>query len=105
MRRRIARSITVAVGALFFCSIAPISAEAKTDLSKCEDRCRDYDNCAANPNVMYCHYACRKKMPVLQREKKHHAAFGRNAVECETKMSNVRQGPKADTARSQDGVT
>src|SRR5262245_55492635 len=35
-------------------------------------------------------------MPVLQREKKHHTAFGRNAVERATKMSDVRFGSKAD---------
>ena len=54
------RSISVAVGALFFCSVAPISAEAKTDLLKCEDRCREY-NCSGAASLMYCHYVCHKK--------------------------------------------
>ena len=56
------RSITMAVGALIFCAIAPISANAKTDrsTSKCEERCHEY-HCVSDPNPMYCQWACRKK--------------------------------------------
>ena len=38
------RAIAIMVGALIFCAVAPISAEAKTDrsTSKCEQRCHEY---------------------------------------------------------------
>jgi hypothetical protein len=54
---------TIAVGALIFCAIAPVSVNAKTDrsTSKCEQRCNEYYICGSNSNPMYCHWACRKK--------------------------------------------
>jgi hypothetical protein len=56
------RSTTIAVGALIFWAIAPISANAKTvrSTSKCEERCHEY-YCVSNPNPMYCHLACHHK--------------------------------------------
>jgi hypothetical protein len=54
------RSIAIAVCALTLCAITSISAKAKTDPSKCEQRCREYD-CSGAASLMYCHHACHKK--------------------------------------------
>ena len=54
------RNIAIAVGASIFCAIAPISANAKTDRSTCEQRCHEY-YCSGAASLMYCHYACHKK--------------------------------------------
>jgi hypothetical protein len=54
------RSIAISVGACIFCAIAPISAEAKTDHSTCEQRCQEY-YCSGAASLMYCHYECHKK--------------------------------------------
>jgi hypothetical protein len=54
------RSIAIAVSALMFSAIAPVSAKTKTDHSTCGQRCHEYD-CSGAASLMYCHYACRKK--------------------------------------------
>jgi hypothetical protein len=56
------RVITIAISALIFSAIGPVSAKAKTDrsTSNCEKRCHEY-NCFANPNQMYCRWACHQK--------------------------------------------
>ena len=56
------RDIAVAVGALIFCAVAPIPANAKTDHSttKCEQKCHEY-SCSGAKNLMYCSNACHKK--------------------------------------------
>jgi hypothetical protein len=54
------RTIAVAVGALLFWGVAPISAKVKTDLSKCEQRCHEYQ-CFGTANMMHCHYASHKR--------------------------------------------
>ena len=57
------RGIAIAVGALIVCAVAPISAQAKTDRSTCEQRCHEY-YCSGGGSMMYCHYACHKKCPL-----------------------------------------
>jgi hypothetical protein len=75
------RSITMVVGALIFCAITPISANAKTDgsTSKCEKRCHEY-YCVSNPNPMYCHRACHHKCS--QTPPSSNAMKNRYAVNC-----------------------
>jgi hypothetical protein len=55
------RSTTVVVGALIFCAIAPSSAKAKTDHSKCEDRCREYYCTGGISRQFYCDFQCHKR--------------------------------------------
>jgi hypothetical protein len=56
------RSIVIAIGISIVCAIAPLSAKAETDrsTSKCEQKCHA-DRCIADPNPMYCHWACHEK--------------------------------------------
>jgi hypothetical protein len=54
------RGIAIAVGALIVCAVAPISAQAKTDRSTCEQRCHEY-YCSGTRNPMYCQNTCHKK--------------------------------------------
>ena len=60
-RRRTVKSTTMLVSALIFCAVAPIYAEAKTDHSQCEERCRQF-NCSGGMNrQLYCSSECHRK--------------------------------------------
>src|SRR5262245_37051249 len=58
MRRRFMRTITVVLGILLLCVLAPVSSKAKTDRTKCEDRCRAYYSPDSVRRELYCHYQC-----------------------------------------------
>jgi hypothetical protein len=53
--------ITIAVGALAFCTIAPISAKTKTEHSACVDKCREYYCSGGMSRQLYCQNQCIRK--------------------------------------------
>jgi len=54
------RTITVALGVSVMCVLFPVSSKAKTDHTKCEDRCRAYYCPDSVRRELYCHYQCHK---------------------------------------------
>ena len=55
------RSITVALAVLFLCVLAPGSSKAKTDHSKCEERCRAYYCHGGASRQLYCNHQCESR--------------------------------------------
>jgi len=85
------RTITVALGVSVLCVLAPVSSKAKTDHTKCEDRCRAYYCPDSVRRELYCHYQCRKMCASEDGNRnrvpsdKDHAAPAGHAAACENR--------------------
>jgi hypothetical protein len=85
------RTITVVLGILLLCVLAPVSSKAKTGHTRCEDRCRAYHCPDSVRRELYCHYQCRKMCASEERSRnrfpsdKDHAARVNRAATCENR--------------------
>jgi len=85
------RTTTVALGVLLLCVLAPVSSMAKTDHTKCEDRCRAYHCPDSVRRELYCHYQCHKMCASEDGSRnrspsdKDHAACVSRAAACENR--------------------
>jgi hypothetical protein len=85
------RTITVALAVSFLCVLAPVSSNAKSDRTKCEDRCRAYYCPDSVRRELYCHYQCHKMCAAEDGSRsrspsdKDHAARVSHAIACEVR--------------------